>query len=38
MQSHFYPPLVFVQICSAKESPDGRKEKDVGLDEVHWKA
>lgn len=38
MQGDFYPLLVFIQIHSVKERPDQRKERDIGLDEVHWKA
>lgn len=38
MQGDFYPPLVFVQIPRVKESPDQRKERHIGLNEVHWKA
>lgn len=37
MQGDFYRSLVFVWIPSAKESPDPRKGRGIGLNEVQWK-
>lgn len=37
MQGDFYHSSVFVQITRMKESPEQRKWRDMGLNEVHWK-